>query len=56
MTAYPLALAARGNRSKVMLPFNDDPVLSVILSKAMLLASDDKISDEMILRQLTRRG
>jgi hypothetical protein len=36
--------------------FDDDPVLSVILSKAILLAADDKITDETILRQLTRRG
>jgi hypothetical protein len=30
-------------------------VLSVILSKAVLLAADDKITDETILQQLRRR-
>lgn len=41
--------------SKVMLPFEGDQVLSVILSKAVLLAADDKITDEPILQQLRRR-
>jgi hypothetical protein len=39
----------------VMLPFDGDQVLSVILSKAVLLAADDKITDETILRQLSHR-
>jgi hypothetical protein len=42
--------------SKVMLPFEGDRVLSVILSKAVLLAADDKIVDETILRQLSHRA
>jgi hypothetical protein len=42
--------------SKVMLPFEGDQVLSVILSKAVLLAADDKITDETILRQLSHRA
>ena len=42
--------------SKVMLPFEGDQVLSVILSKAVLLAADDKITDETILGQLRHRG
>jgi hypothetical protein len=37
---------------KLFLPFEGDRVLSVILSKAFLLAADDKITDETILRQL----
>lgn len=37
---------------KVFLPFERDSVLSVILSKALLLAADDKITDETILQQL----
>ena len=41
--------------SKVMLPFDGDKVLSVILSKAVLLAADNKITDETILQQLRRR-
>jgi hypothetical protein len=39
-----------------MLPFEGDRVLSVILSKAVLLAADDKIVDETILRQLSHRA
>ena len=41
--------------AKVMLPFEGDHVLSVILSKAVLLAADDKITDETILQQLSHR-
>jgi hypothetical protein len=36
----------------VFLPFEDDATLTVILSKALLLAEDDKITDESILAQL----
>jgi hypothetical protein len=39
-----------------MLPFEGDEVLSAILSKALLLAADDKITDPTILRQLQRRA
>lgn len=38
-----------------LLPFDDDPTLSVILSKAFLLAADSKIGDASIARQI-RRG
>ncbi|WP_316742621.1 DUF4132 domain-containing protein [Streptomyces sp. MK7] len=44
--------AGRGD-GKVFLPFEDDR-LSLILSKAFLLAADSKITDETILRQITR--
>lgn len=37
---------------KVFLPFEGDRTLSVILSKALLLAADDKITDPTILAQL----
>ena len=37
---------------RLYLPFEGDRTLSVILSKAFLLASDDKITDATILRQL----
>jgi hypothetical protein len=37
---------------KVLLPFEGDRTLSVILSKAFLLAADDKIKDETITRQI----
>jgi hypothetical protein len=36
-----------------MLPFEGDRVLSIILSKAFLLADDRKITDPTITRQLT---
>jgi Domain of unknown function (DUF4132) len=38
--------------STVFLPFEGDRMLSIIISKALLLAEDDKITDETILRQL----
>ncbi len=37
---------------KVFLPFEGDNTLSVILSKALLLAEDWKIKDPTILRQI----
>jgi hypothetical protein len=40
--------------SNVFLPFEGDGRLSVILSKAFLLAEDTKIEDETILRQIRR--
>ena len=36
----------------VFLPFEGDSLLSVILSKAFLLADDSKIKDQSILRQI----
>ena len=40
---------------KVMLPFEDDNTLSLILSKAFLLANDEKIKDKTILSQIRSR-
>jgi len=40
---------------EVMLPFEGDRILSIVLSKAMLLANDNAISDETITSQITRR-
>jgi hypothetical protein len=37
---------------KLFLPFEGDRTLSIILSKALLLADDDKITDESITRQI----
>lgn len=37
---------------KVFLPFDGDTIMSLILSKAMLLANDDKIKDSVILEQI----
>ncbi|MEH0156695.1 DUF4132 domain-containing protein [Limibacter armeniacum] len=54
---YLCIVAARGkevNTGKVFLPFEGDTVLSLILSKAMLLAEDDKIKDPTIVSQLTK--
>jgi Domain of unknown function (DUF4132) len=48
------ATSARAKR--VLLPFEGDGVLSLILSKALLLAADDKISDPTILHQLEPRA
>ncbi|TGE29613.1 DUF4132 domain-containing protein [Hymenobacter metallicola] len=38
----------------VFLPFEGDAVLSIILSKALLLMNDDQITDETINRQIRR--
>jgi hypothetical protein len=40
---------------KVFLPFDGDRTLTVILSKAFLLASDDKITDSTITSQINRK-
>ncbi|HUS34251.1 MAG TPA: DUF4132 domain-containing protein [Verrucomicrobiae bacterium] len=42
------------DRGDVMLPFEGDRTLSVILSKAFLLAADDKIKDGSIVSQIQR--
>lgn len=46
--------SAKDPASKVFLPFEGDGRLSVILSKAFLLANDTKIKDETILSQINR--
>lgn len=51
-----LCVVPRGGRSKVMLPFDGDDVLSVILSKIVLLAADRKITDRTILNQIGSGG
>jgi hypothetical protein len=43
---------AAGAPDKVFLPFEGDSMLSLILSKAFLLAADKKITDPAIVRQL----
>lgn len=40
------------NLKNVFLPFEDDGGISLILSKAFMLANDDKITDDTILSQL----
>lgn len=50
---YLCIVAARDGRAdKLFLPFDDDPVLSVILSKVFMLADDTKIKDPTILAQI----
>jgi hypothetical protein len=44
--------AAAKAGEKVFLPFEGDSTLSIILSKAFLLADDQEIKDGTILRQL----
>ena len=46
---------ARGGADKMYLPFEGDQTLSVILSKALLLADDAKIEDRTILSQINAR-
>ncbi|MBX9695618.1 MAG: DUF4132 domain-containing protein, partial [Cyanobacteria bacterium] len=43
-----------GSQDKLYLPFEGDGMLSVVLSKAFLLADDDKIEDPTITRQIKR--
>lgn len=42
----------RGKSLRMTLPFDGDPILSLVLSKALLLIEDDKITDPVILRQM----
>ncbi len=42
----------KATRGRVWLPFEGDRMLSVILSKALMLSRDDKITDPTILSQL----
>ena len=52
---YLCIVAARSIQAgKVFLPFDDDRTLSIILSKAFLLAADAKITDQSIIRQIER--
>jgi hypothetical protein len=37
---------------RTFLPFDDDPMLSLILSKAFMLANDRAIRDPTIMRQM----
>jgi len=48
-----LCIVRSGSASAdVFLPFDDDAMLSLILSKAFLLAADTRIKDASILRQI----
>jgi uncharacterized protein DUF4132 len=50
-----LCIVPTSGRNKVMLPFVGDNVLNVIVSKALMLAADDKITDPTITSQLPGR-
>jgi hypothetical protein len=42
----------KSGAGNVFLPFDNDSILSIILSKALLLADDDQITDPVILQQI----
>ncbi len=54
---YLCIVPARGSAAsqKVYLPFEEDNILSIILSKALMLADDQKITDTTILSQINRK-
>ena len=50
---YLCIVPGRGRASeRLFLPFDDEPTLSVILSKAFLLARDTRITDRSIVLQI----
>jgi len=53
----PISVNDRSGKStgKLFLPFEGDHMLSIILSKAFLLAEDEKIKDTTITRQIGRK-
>jgi hypothetical protein len=51
-----LCIVPARKQLNVRLPFEGDTLLSIIISKALLLASDDKIKDASIARQIRRRA
>jgi len=52
---YLCIVPGRDQDSKVFLPFEGDRVLAIILSKAFMLADDDKITDSSISSQISRK-
>lgn len=44
----------KGKADGIFLPFDDDAIFSILLSKAFLLADDDKIEDQVILNQINQ--
>ncbi|MBT2235316.1 DUF4132 domain-containing protein [Nonomuraea sp. NEAU-A123] len=51
---YLCIVTARKRDARLFLPFEEDGRLALILSKAFLLAHDNKITDESILQQIHR--
>jgi len=52
----PKQAAPTSSDGKLFLPFEGDNTLSIILSKALMLADDRKIKDETITRQIGAEG
>lgn len=48
--------AATADNKRVRLPFEGDGLLTIVLSKAFMLADDDKIADQTIVSQIKRRN
>ncbi|RYX81798.1 DUF4132 domain-containing protein [bacterium] len=51
---YLCIVPKSGGDSELLLPFEGDRTLTLIISKAFLLAEDDKIKDQTILSQIRR--
>lgn len=51
-TLRHVCIVPRGKGKAVTLPFDGDSTLSLILSKAVLLCEDHKITDEVIVKQI----
>jgi hypothetical protein len=51
---YLCIVTARKRDARLFLPFEEDGRLALILGKALLLAHDNKITDESILQQINR--
>ncbi|MET7332105.1 DUF4132 domain-containing protein [Nonomuraea sp. NPDC005650] len=49
---YLCIVSAAGREAGLFLPFEDDGRLALIVSKALLLAADSRITDESIVRQI----
>lgn len=50
----PSSAMEAGPKGRIHLPFEGDRTLAIILSKAFMLAEDDKITDQSILSQIGR--
>jgi len=50
-----LCIVAKPGQQKLYLPFEGDRTLAVILSKALMLAADEKITDGTIVAQIKRK-
>jgi hypothetical protein len=46
---------SKRSKENVFLPFEGDNLLSIILSKAIMLSEDDKITDPTIISQINRK-